>query len=37
MQRKQQGPMGAKKLFGFIAVVMGAAVAMGLVFFTNFL
>jgi len=35
--QEQQGVMSGKKLFGFLAVVMGTVVTMGLVFFTNFL
>jgi len=35
--QKQTEPMSGKKLFGLIAVVMVAAVAAGLVLFTNFL
>jgi hypothetical protein len=33
---KEAVPMSGKKLFGFTAVIIGAVVAMGLVFFTNF-
>jgi hypothetical protein len=30
-------PMGGKKLFGIVAIVMAGAVVTGLVLFTNFL